>query len=77
MSQMSQTFILQNIPDNVNSCANCGKSGHSILDCRFPSRVSERQLLVTLSRGSQPKTKKKEGVLKMGQVHYTKIKAIP
>jgi hypothetical protein len=32
---------------------------------------------VALPRGSQPKAKKKEGVLKMGRVHYTKIKAIP
>jgi hypothetical protein len=39
--------------------------------------VSERQSLVTLPRGSQSKANKKEGVLKIGQVHYTKIKAIP
>jgi hypothetical protein len=67
----------ENIPDNANSCANCGKSGHSTLDCRFPRRVSEQQSLVTPPLGSQPKAKKKEGVLKMGQVHYTKIRAIP
>jgi hypothetical protein len=31
----------ENILDNVNSCVNCGKTGHSTLDCRFPRRVSE------------------------------------
>jgi hypothetical protein len=67
----------ENIPDNANSCVNCAKSRHSSLDCFFPRRVSEQQSLVTLPLGSQPKAKKKECVLKMGQVHYTKIKAIP
>jgi hypothetical protein len=39
--------------------------------------VDERQSLVNLPRSSQQKARKNEIVLKLGQVHYTKIKAIP
>jgi hypothetical protein len=67
----------KDISDNVNSCENCGKSGHSTQDCRFPKLVNERLSLVNLPRGNQRKARKNEVVLKLGQVHYTKIKAIP
>jgi hypothetical protein len=39
--------------------------------------VNERLSLVNLPRGNQQKARKNEVVHKLGQVHYTKIKAIP
>jgi hypothetical protein len=39
--------------------------------------VNERQSLMNLPRVDQQKARKNEIVLKLSQVHYTKIKAIP
>jgi hypothetical protein len=67
----------KNIPANAKLGKKCGKSGHSTLDHRFSKLVDERQSLLNLPRSSQQKARKNDIVLKLGQVHYTKIKAIP
>jgi hypothetical protein len=67
----------KNIPSNAKPCEKCGKSGRSTQDCRFSKLVDARQSLVNLPRTSQKKARKNKIVLKLGQVHYTKIKAIP
>jgi hypothetical protein len=67
----------ENSPENVKPCENCGKSGHSTQDYRFSKQVDERQTLVKIPGSSQQKVRKSEIILKLGQVHYTKIKSIP